>query len=79
MARNLPKASEESHLDIIPLGGVDAVAVLVVAANLQTLMGLDAAIMPPLPDPEYAYLPLRSQYAAGKILDTRSDRRWRKI
>lgn len=70
MVRNLPGKSEESHLDIIPLGGVDAVAVSVVAANLQTLMGLDAAILPALPDPEYAYLPLRSQYAAGKILKT---------
>ncbi len=70
MSRNRTRASEESHLDIIPLGWVDALAVSVVAANLQTLMGLNAAIMPSLPAPEYAYLPLRSQYAAGKILQT---------
>lgn len=70
MARKRPKAAEKSHLDIIPLGWVDTLTVSVVAANLQTLMGLDAAIMPALPDPEYAYLPLRSQYGAGKILKT---------
>ncbi|MGA2400673.1 MAG: hypothetical protein ABSG91_03070 [Syntrophobacteraceae bacterium] len=65
-----PRASDESHVDIIPLGWVDTLAVSVVAANLQTLMGLNAAILPPLPDPEYAYLPLRSQYASGKIIKT---------
>jgi archaemetzincin len=40
----------------------------IVAANLQVVMGVNANILPPLPDPEDAYLPLRSQYSAGKIL-----------
>jgi archaemetzincin len=68
LARKRPGASEKSHLDIIPLGQVDGLTVSVVAANLQTLMGLNTAIRPQQPDPEYAYLPLRSQYGAGKIL-----------
>jgi archaemetzincin len=60
--------SEESHINIVPIGWVDTLAVSVVAANLQTLMGLNAATLQPQPDPEYAYLPLRSQYAAGEII-----------
>lgn len=41
----------------------------VLAANLQTVMGLNAQILPPLPKPEYAYIPLRGQFSAGKILN----------
>ena len=66
MAHKRPGTSEESHIDIVPIGEVDALAVSVVAANLQTLMGLNADTLPSHPEPEYAYLPLRSQYAAGK-------------
>ena len=68
MVRKRARISDESHLDIIPLGRVDAVAVSVVAANLQTVLGLNTTILPSLPEPEGAYLPLRDQYAAGKIL-----------
>ena len=68
MARKRPRPSNESHLDVIPLGRVDELAVSVVAANLQAVIGLNANTLPPLPDPEYAYLPHRSQYTAGKIL-----------
>jgi archaemetzincin len=62
--------TEKSHINVIPIGNVDALAVSVVAANLQSLMGLNAARLPKHPDPEYAYLPLRSQYAAGAIIKT---------
>lgn len=69
--RNLsPRCSSfgETHLDIIPLGEVNQKAVSIVAANLQTVIGVNANILPPLPSPEEAYLPLRSQYSAGKIV-----------
>ncbi len=61
-------SSEQSHLDIIPLGRVNEKTISIVAANLQVVMGLNANILPPLPEPKDAYLPLRSQYSAGKIL-----------
>jgi archaemetzincin len=68
LARKRPRPSNESHLDVIPLGRVDELAVSVVAANVQTVIGLNADTLPPFPDPEYAYLPHRAQYTAGKIL-----------
>jgi archaemetzincin len=68
LARNRPGTSEECHINIVPIGWVDTLAVSVVAANLQTLMGLNAATLASYPDPEYAFLPLRSQYAAGEIV-----------
>jgi len=68
LPRERPRTSEESHINIIPIGCVDALVVSVVAANLQTLMGLNAATLPSMANPEYAYLPLRSQYAAGQII-----------
>lgn len=61
-------SSELSHLDIIPLGQVSEETISIVAANLQVVMGVNASILPPLPEPEDAYVPLRSQYSAGKIL-----------
>ena len=68
MARKRSRPSTESQVDIIPLGRVDALTVSIVAANLQTVIGLNAGILPPLPDPGYAYLPQRGQYTAGRIL-----------
>jgi|WetSurMetagenome_2_1015567.scaffolds.fasta_scaffold241326_2 archaemetzincin len=61
-------SSEQSHLDIIPLGQVNEKTISIMAANLQVIMGVNANILSPLPEPEDAYLPLRSQYSAGKIL-----------
>lgn len=43
--------------------------VSVVAANLQTMMGLNTDIGPGLPTPEYAYQHGRRQYDAGKIIN----------
>jgi archaemetzincin len=68
LARKRSRSPNDSHLDVIPLGHVDALAVSVVAANLQTIIGLNADTLSPFPDPEYAYLPYRAQYTAGKIL-----------
>jgi len=45
-------------------------AVSIVAANIQTIIGLNSDTLPPVPDPEFAYVPLRGQYAAGKILQS---------
>jgi archaemetzincin len=47
---------------------VNEKTVSIVAANLQVVMGINANILPSLPNPEDAYLPLRAQYSAGKIL-----------
>lgn len=68
MARNHSQKFESTHLLIVPLGRVDTLTSSVVAANLQTVIGLNAEVLPPQPDPQYAYMNLRGQYAAGKIL-----------
>jgi len=52
------------------VGSVDALAVSIVAANLQTVIGVNADARAPLPEPDYAFLPGRRQYTAGKILTT---------
>lgn len=61
-------SSGQSHLDIIPLGRVNEKTISIVAAHLQVVLGVNANILPALPEPEDAYLTLRSQYSAGKIL-----------
>ena len=63
-----PESGEIPHLEIIPMGRVDATAVSVVAANLQAIMGLNTRIQESRPEPAYAFLSLRNQYEAGKIL-----------
>jgi archaemetzincin len=63
-----PEPAGETHLEIIPMGRVDTMAVNVVAANLQAILGLNTRIQPTLPEPAYAFLPRRDQYEAGKIL-----------
>jgi len=60
---------EKAHLNIIPLGAVEELAVSVVAANLQTMMGLNTDIRPGRIKPEYAYQHGRRQYDAGKIIN----------
>lgn len=56
------------HIDLFPLGAMDPTAVEVMAAYLQTLLGLNARIRPPQEEPAYAFTPRRDQYEAGKIL-----------
>ena len=60
---------DRAHLNIVPLGAVDELAVTVVAANLQAVMGLNAAVRPIEPAPEYAYQHGRRQYDAVKIIN----------
>ena len=52
------------------MGPVDEVAISVVAAHLETVMGLNARVMPRQPRPEYAYQAGRRQYDALKIINT---------
>lgn len=63
-----PESCEIPHLEIIPMGRVDAMAASVVAANLQAILGLNTRIREVRPEPVYAFLSRRGQYEAGKIL-----------
>jgi archaemetzincin len=63
-----PELAGPPHLEIIPMGRVDTMAVSVVAANLQAILGLNTQTQQIRPEPAYAFLPRRSQYEAGKIL-----------
>ena len=56
------------HVEIVPLGWVEEIAVSVAAANIQTFSGLRADVQPALPDPDYALVPARRQYDAMPIL-----------
>lgn len=58
---------------MIPLGRVSATAVAVAAAHLQALLGLNALVLPPRPDPAHCHSPTRGQYDAGLILRELSD------
>jgi len=55
-------------MDILPLGPMDPLAVSIVAANLQAIVGLNTDVLLPRPDPQYAYIPQRKQYDAIKIV-----------
>jgi len=59
---------QKGTLMIIPFGRVDRLILLVVAANLQTLLGLNTDIEPVRENPKYAFIPSRRQYDATKIL-----------
>jgi archaemetzincin len=69
LARKRPHKGNKAHIYIVPLGEVPPVAASIVAANIETVVGLNAEVLPPFPSPEYAYVTLRSQYSAGKILN----------
>jgi archaemetzincin len=64
-----PVSFEETHLDLFPMGRMDMTVVSVVAANLQTILGLNTEIQPVQPEPDYAFLARRGQYEAGKIIN----------
>ena len=61
-------SSGDSHLDLIPMGSIDITTVSVIAANLQTILGLNTRVLAVQPVPEYAFLARRGQYDGGKIL-----------
>lgn len=55
-------------LDLIPLGNVAPLTLSILAANLQTVLGLTVDIQSHQPAPEYAYMSLRKQFDAARIL-----------
>lgn len=69
MEPNQIAQSNQGHLEIVPIGPVDRMAISILAANLQAIMGLNTDIGGEQPQPEYAYLPGRSQYDADKIIN----------
>ena len=68
MNSDQPVSVEDTHLDLFPMGRMDMTVVSVVAANLQTILGLNTQVHPVQPEPEYAFLARRGQYEAGKII-----------
>ena len=55
---------------VIPLGEVDAVAVRVVAANIQAVFDVATDVSLPWPEPASALFPTRNQYNAAHIIKT---------
>ena len=55
-------------IDLIPLGRIDQLAVSIIAANLQAILGLNSDVSEPRQEPEYALLPQRQQFDALKII-----------
>jgi archaemetzincin len=62
------EASVAAAVEIIPLNPAPVLACEIAAANIQALLGMPSAVMPPRDIPEYAFLPTRKQYDAGRIL-----------
>jgi len=60
--------SAEPLLDLIPYGEIDPLALSVLAANLQAVLGLPTRVRPDRPLPEDSFIPVRYQYDAVKIV-----------
>ncbi len=58
----------EALLDLIPYGEIDPLALSVVAANLQAVVGLTTRIRPVRPHPEEAFIATRYQFDAVKVV-----------
>ncbi len=56
------------HLDLIPLGNLDPLAVSIMGAHLQAVLGLRTQIHPVRSNPEYAFMAMRNQFDASKII-----------
>lgn len=54
--------------EVVPLGAMHRVACSVVAAHLETIIGLRAVVTPPRPVPDAAFLAPRGQYDAAILL-----------
>lgn len=67
--------ADRTHLRIVPVGAIDELAIAVVAANLQALLGLNTDVGPTHPTPDDAYQHGRHQYDAGRIIDALAGRR----
>jgi archaemetzincin len=62
------RKNQKAQLDLIPFGNLDPLAVSVVGANIQAVLGLFTDIQPVRSKPDFAFLPVRNQYDASKIL-----------
>ena len=69
-----PAAPLTALVEVVPLGAINQTAAAVVAANLQAILGLNADLAPPAPEPDYALAPSRGQYDAGLILQNLATR-----
>lgn len=61
-----------AHLDLIPLGNLDPLAVSIIGAHLQAVLGLHTQIRPVRVKPDYAYMAVRNQFDASKIIKSLS-------
>jgi len=69
---NDSQAFPKVYLDLIPFGVLDPLAVSIVGANIQVVLGLFSDIRPARAKPDFAYMPVRNQYDASKILKSLS-------
>jgi archaemetzincin len=67
-----PQKAPKALLDLIPFGVLDPLAVSIVGANLQAVLGLFTNIRPARVKPDFAFMPVRNQYDASKILKSLS-------
>ncbi len=61
---------KEKIIGVAPVGNVSAIAAKVVAAHITSVFGFSADILPYLDNPLYAFDKKRSQYDAGKMINT---------
>jgi archaemetzincin len=59
---------QAAQLDLIPFDKVDPLAVSIVGANIQAVLGLFTEIQPARSKPDFAFMPVRNQFDASKIL-----------
>lgn len=59
---------QKAVLDLIPLGMVDPLAVSVVGANIQAILGINTRIREDQAHPDEAFIATRNQLDASKIL-----------
>ena len=55
------------------MGVLDPLAISIVGANLQAVLGLFTDIQPARAKPDFAFMPVRNQYDASKILKSLAD------
>ena len=68
MHDNSSKTPDRPFLDLIVFDQVDRMVVSIIAANLQAVTGLNTAVLPSVEPPDHAYIPVRGQYDATKII-----------
>lgn len=61
-------ALDRPLLDLLVFDQVDELTVSIIAANIQAVAGLNTEVLPALESPDYAYVPVRSQFDATVII-----------